>query len=96
MTDTPLAHVTGTARHVPTEDEVKAMKAYVESGGVLLIDNCGGGSAFTSGLRETLEQAFPGAVPVPLDPVRTCSCAAVWRGWPTCRSRCCGGTRRRC
>ncbi len=38
----PFAHLTGTAGHDPTDAEVAATRAYVEAGGVLLIDDCGG------------------------------------------------------
>jgi hypothetical protein len=56
---TPFAHLTGTARYVPTDAEVAAMRAYVETGGVLLIDNCGDSGAFTDGIRNALAVAFP-------------------------------------
>jgi hypothetical protein len=65
--DTPFAHMTGIARHVPTEAEVAAMRKYVEEGGVLLIDNCGPGSEFTRGLDGALRQAFDYA-PEPIPP----------------------------
>jgi hypothetical protein len=54
-----VAHVTGTAGYAPTGEEVGALKAYVEAGGVLLVDNCGGSGAFAESLRATLKAAFP-------------------------------------
>jgi hypothetical protein len=42
------------------------MKAYVEAGGVLLVDDCGGSGAFAEGLRPAVRGAFPVA---PLRPM---------------------------
>jgi hypothetical protein len=67
-TETPFAHLTGTARYVPTEAEIVALRRYVESGGVLLIDDCGGSGTFTGGLAEALRQAFPASVRQPVLP----------------------------
>lgn len=50
----PFAHLTGTAAYRPTEDEVKTVKHYVESGGVLLIDLTGGTGAFDTYMRDNL------------------------------------------
>ena len=64
-----VAHLTGTARHDFTEDEIAAAKAFVEGGGVLLIDQCGGGGAFEHSVTDVLlAKAFPDAKPLPLDP----------------------------
>ena len=63
----PFAHLTGTARYEPTPVELAALRAYVEGGGVLLVDNCGGAGAFAVHLKAVLGEAFPQAV---LDPVR--------------------------
>ena len=62
----PFAHLTGSARHDPTDAEVVALRAYVEGGGVLLIDDCGGSGAFTGGLADAIAQAFPGRPPSPV------------------------------
>jgi hypothetical protein len=67
-----VAHLTGTARHDFTQDEIAAAKAFVEGGGVLLIDQCGGGAgdgAFEQSVTDgLLAKAFPDAKPLPLDP----------------------------
>jgi hypothetical protein len=63
----PFAHLTGTAKYLPNAEEVAALRAYVEGGGVLLIDNCGPNTAFTGGLRDVLTDAF-GVMPVPIPP----------------------------
>lgn len=58
----PVAHLTGTARHDFSDADAAAVKRYVESGGVLLVDNCGGAGTFDAGVQETLlAKAFPGA-----------------------------------
>src|SRR5438874_212690 len=42
-----LAVVTGTADYTPTDAEIAALKRYVEAGGWLLIDDCGGAGNFS-------------------------------------------------
>jgi hypothetical protein len=57
----PVAHLTGTARYDFSADDVAAVNRYVESGGVLLVDNCGGAGGFDQSVQETLlAKAFPG------------------------------------
>ena len=63
----PIAHLTGTARHDFTDAEIAAVRRYVETGGVLLVDNCGGTGPFDASVQETLlTRAFPGAKLRPL------------------------------
>jgi hypothetical protein len=62
----PLAHLTGTARYAPKAEEVEALRAYVEGGGVLLVDNCGGTGAFAGEMKSVVGEAFPQSV---LDPL---------------------------
>jgi hypothetical protein len=58
----PLAHLTGTASQRFTDAEISSIKAYVESGGVLLIDSTGGQAPFADSVRkDLLPRAFPGA-----------------------------------
>jgi hypothetical protein len=65
----PVAHLTGTARYDFTQDEIMAVKAYVEGGGVLLVDQCGGTGNFDQAVTDTLFlRAFPGITPAPLNP----------------------------
>lgn len=62
-----IAALTGTDAHTFTEQQIAAMKAYVEAGGVLLIDACGGENAFARSVRESLLRgAFALAQPQPL------------------------------
>jgi hypothetical protein len=63
-----VAHVTGTAAYMPAPEEVAALKAYVEAGGVVLVDNCGGSAAFAESLRTALKAAFPAAPLRPMPP----------------------------
>ncbi len=56
----PFAHLTGTAAYIFNENEVIAVRKYVESGGVLLIEACGGQNGFGAAVeRQLLPQAFP-------------------------------------
>jgi hypothetical protein len=55
-----LAVLTGTARYDFTSDEAAAVKAYVEAGGVLLVDTTGGASPFAQSVQSSLfDKAFP-------------------------------------
>ena len=63
----PAVFLTGTVRQDFTAAEAAAARAYVEAGGVLVIDACGGQRGFADGVRTTLlPAAFPG---VPLAPL---------------------------
>jgi hypothetical protein len=63
----PLAHLTGTFAWTPTTAEAATLRNYVSAGGVLLIDACGGNSAFAATVEKgLLPDAFPGAK---LDPL---------------------------
>ena len=56
----PFAHLTGTAAYGPTAAEVSAIQRYVQSGGVLFIDTCGGIGNFDQSIRaQLLGRAFP-------------------------------------
>jgi hypothetical protein len=64
----PMAVLTGTVRHDFTEAEQKAARAYVEAGGILMIDACGGQADFVKSIQKTLLlQAFDGVSPLPLN-----------------------------
>ena len=63
----PLAVLTGTVRYDFLPSEVKAAREYVDAGGVLLIDACGGGPEFAKSAQQTLvTAAFPDATLSPL------------------------------
>jgi hypothetical protein len=55
----PIAHVTGATQYDPSPTELEAMRKYVEAGGVMLIDGCGGSGAFEQSMRAALAKAFP-------------------------------------
>jgi hypothetical protein len=57
----PIAHLTGAFGYTFTERETDGLRRYVESGGVLLIDSCGGGAFTQSAQDELLLRAFPGS-----------------------------------
>lgn len=64
-----IAHLTGTARHDFSAEEVAAAKAFVEAGGVLFIDQCGGTGEFHQSVLDTLlSKAFPNSTLAPLEP----------------------------
>jgi hypothetical protein len=63
----PLAVLTGTVRHDFTDAEAAGVRAYVQGGGVLLIDACGGQADFIKSVETTLlPRAFAGAVIAPI------------------------------
>ena len=63
----PLAVLTGTVRHDFTAAECLAAKGYVQAGGVLLIDACGGSADFAKSVQTTLlPLAFAGSVLLPI------------------------------
>jgi hypothetical protein len=60
----PLAHLTGTGLVHFTADELKSLHDYVNSGGTLLVDACGGSTDFQrSVLTELLPRAFAPSLP---------------------------------
>jgi hypothetical protein len=64
-----VAHLTGTAAQRFTSEDAASVKAFVEAGGVLLIDACGGSTAFAESVQnDLLSKAFPGVDPQPLPP----------------------------
>ena len=65
----PIAHLTGTAAYTPTEAELRSLRRYVEEGGILLIDICGGAFQFNDAVEKTiLPGAFPAAKVEPIPP----------------------------
>ena len=54
-----FAHWTGTDAYTATSAEIAAIRKFVEAGGVLLIDPCGGSSEFFESARSALLKAFP-------------------------------------
>jgi hypothetical protein len=64
---TPIAVLTGTVRNDFTDAEVIAARQFVAAGGILVIDACGGQTAFAKSVESTLiTPAFPGATLSPL------------------------------
>ena len=65
----PLAHLTGTAEHTWSDAEIASVKKYVEDGGTLLIDACGGSAAFDASIAQSLlTRAFPSTKAQVVDP----------------------------
>jgi hypothetical protein len=69
----PVAYLTGTAAWKPSDAEAMALHNYVESGGVLVIEACGGAQQFGFSVTgQLLPRAFPGSALVMLsrdDPI---------------------------
>jgi hypothetical protein len=63
---TPVAHLTGTAAVALDDAQLAAIKNFVESGGVLFVDACGGSEAFTQSVHAAMGKAFPNAKLAPM------------------------------
>jgi hypothetical protein len=63
-----FAHVTGTAKYEPSPEEMAATKAFVEEGGLLLIDECGGNGQWIASIRRALDTLWPNAERLPMAP----------------------------
>lgn len=61
-----IAHITGTNAVQLTDDARADLKAFVDSGGVLIVDAAGGNPEFAARMRDELNRFFPGKSPVPL------------------------------
>lgn len=69
----PIAHLTGTAKVDFSTGQIETLHRFVSAGGVLLIDACGGSTAFADAVQNNL---IPGLVdagkpPAPLTPTHT-------------------------
>lgn len=65
----PIAHITGTAKMDFTDDQVAAIRQYVQNGGDLVVDPCGIPDAFYGSITDDLlPRAFPDDHPENLDP----------------------------
>jgi hypothetical protein len=66
---TRIAHVSGTAALALDDAQIAGIRSFVESGGVLFLDACGGSEAFTQSVHAVMVKAFPNAklAAVPLE-----------------------------
>jgi hypothetical protein len=64
----PIAHLTGTDALQLNRADAQGLRLYVQQGGVLLIDSCGGQQGFAQAEPALLAAAFDAATPTPLDP----------------------------
>lgn len=55
----PFAHLTGAAAFDTSDAEVTALRQYVDGGGTVVIDACGGNVAFVESATKLLGRAFP-------------------------------------
>lgn len=59
----PIAHLTGTATMALSDAQIAAIKKYVDAGGILLIDPCGGAPSVAQSIHDNLlNRAFPGKI----------------------------------
>lgn len=64
----PIAHLTGTDPLSFTEPQIDALRQFVASGGILLIDACGGSGPFFESIHKNLlPKLFPASPLQPLD-----------------------------
>jgi len=56
---TPLAVMTGTSAFKLGDEQIKAIGQFVNAGGMLFIDDCGGRGEFAGSVREMLSKTFP-------------------------------------
>ena len=66
-TKTPVAHLTGTSAFTVPEDDVKKLRAYLDAGGTLVIDCCGGRDEFNSSAAALIKSLYPGTAAAPVD-----------------------------
>ena len=64
-----LAHLTGTAANKLTDKAKDELKQYVEGGGTLLVDACGGSGAFATDFETQLVSIFGGKGALPVLPL---------------------------
>jgi hypothetical protein len=57
----PLAHLTGTTTVTFRDDDVKALKAYLDAGGLLFADAAGGSAEFAASCKELMKKVYPEA-----------------------------------
>ncbi len=63
---TPVADLTGTAEFTLSKEDVAALRAYLDGGGMLLADAAGGSEAFGKALRELAAELYPDTALTPL------------------------------
>jgi hypothetical protein len=68
LADAKLAHLTGTGALSLTAADAAGIRQFVESGGVLLVDACGGDAAFARSAEQALLAACPGLTLKPAAP----------------------------
>jgi hypothetical protein len=64
----PLASLTGTAKVTFTDDEVKALKAYLDGGGLLFADAAGGNTEFAASCEDLFKRVYPNEPLAPVPP----------------------------
>ena len=63
----PIAHMTGNVPYTPSDAEIAALRNYVQAGGILLIDSCGGSERFSQSVATILQKLAPTQKPTLMD-----------------------------
>lgn len=71
LADFKIAHLTGTDAFSLTDPQRQAIKAFIDSGGLLVIDACGGFSEFDSSIQNELSKMFPDEISQITQPLKS-------------------------
>lgn len=82
----PLIHLTGTDTREPSEEELKAIQAYVAKGGTLLIETVGGEGEFSRSMEARLNKTGHEATPMVLRSDRILTGTGITGGVDTRRA----------
>jgi len=61
--EAPLAHLTGTSAYSVTEEQIQSLRQYVNAGGILFIDSCGG-NRFNESIKRIVGVLAPEPAPM--------------------------------
>jgi hypothetical protein len=70
LKDFKIAHLTGTDAFAFTDDQRKALKEFVDAGGLLIVDAAGGFGEFDSSVQDELSRILPNEVSQIVEPLK--------------------------
>lgn len=70
LKDFKIAHLTGTDAFAFTEEQRKALKEFIDAGGLLVVDSCGGFGEFDSSVQDELSRILPNEVAQIVEPLK--------------------------
>ncbi|GIW75348.1 MAG: hypothetical protein KatS3mg104_0411 [Phycisphaerae bacterium] len=71
LTGFKIAHLTGTDAFTFNDEQRKAIKSFIDAGGLLVIDSCGGFAEFDSSVQNELSKIFPNEVAQLTQPLKS-------------------------